>query len=136
MYPFIVAYISIHPYPELLKGGWSAIRIQNVSNQTPDISSHMTVKEQVLNAFKCITEKHLLSPCQFLLQRLSLVKTTFPYISHTKILIFRGILASQSPLLGLFVSKLKKCLYIDLIENFSDFSQVYFTLSFSLERAQ
>jgi hypothetical protein len=51
-------------------------------------------------------------------------------------LTFMGILASIVFLLGLFVSQLKRCLYIDLTENFLDFSQVHFTLSFSLERAQ
>lgn len=57
MYLFTVAYVSIHPYPELLKGGWSAIRTHNVGNQTPDVSGHITVKKQVFNPFINITEK-------------------------------------------------------------------------------
>jgi hypothetical protein len=68
--------------------------------------------------------------------RLSLVKIAFSCISHMKILTFIGILASHSFLLGLFVSELKRFLYIYLTENFPDFSQVHFTMSFLLERAQ
>jgi len=45
-------------------------------------------------------KQHFVSPCHFLFRRLSLVSMAFYEISHIKVLIFKGILALQSFLLG------------------------------------
>ena len=45
-------------------------------------------------------KQHFVSLCHFLFRRLSLVSMAFYEISHIKVLIFKGILALQSFLLG------------------------------------
>jgi hypothetical protein len=122
MYPFVATYVSIHPNPELVKRTGSAVSSHNMGNQTPNVSSHITIKEQVFQMY-CKKTSFItlpIPPAEVIFGQDSI----FMYQPH-EYLDFH-----DSFLLGLFVSQLKRCLYIELTENFPDFSHVHFTLSF------
>jgi hypothetical protein len=94
MYPFVAIYVSIHPNPELFKRTGSAISSHNMGNQTPNVSSHITIKEHVFNAFRGIAKT-----TSFIVLPISLAEVIFGQdnifmISHMNILTFMGILAS------------------------------------------
>jgi hypothetical protein len=57
MYLFVFVKISIYPDPELIKRRGSAINTHYVCNKTPNVSSHVTVKEQMYHTFKNVAEK-------------------------------------------------------------------------------
>jgi hypothetical protein len=50
-------HISVNPNPKLIKGRGSTDSPHYMSNKTPNVSRHITVKKQMFYAFKHITEK-------------------------------------------------------------------------------
>jgi hypothetical protein len=100
--------ISVYPNPKLIKRGGSAINTHYVCNKAPDVSRKVAIKEKMFYTFKNIAEETSFVPLPFFLLRLSLVNIALASISHIKILIFMGNLASHNFFFGLFPSRLKR----------------------------
>jgi hypothetical protein len=87
-------------------------------NNAPNHFSKKALNKQMLYYFILITMKTFLEPCQFLLAKLSLVKSTLWCKKHMKILIISGTLIFRIYFLKKCVWSFTKSMYKEWTVNF------------------